>query len=143
MCKLIRKIPDYRGEVFHIAKLSELSIDNIKEVYGSKCYPGMYKAWHYHTRQTQNYVVIQGMIRLAVSKNSWTPGSNFDIDFDTHYIGDSNYQRITIQPGYINGYTAVGNTAAIVINVTNLEHDPNEMLRYDLNEFNYDWFKNF
>jgi dTDP-4-dehydrorhamnose 3,5-epimerase len=139
----LKRIPDHRGEILHIAKKSELSINEINEVYASICYPGKYKAWHLHTKQTQNYVVVQGMIRIVLSKSIWAPSMVTEPEFETLYIGSSNYGRLEIPPGILNGYTATGVLPAIVINTTNMEHDPSEMLRFDLDKFNYDWFKNY
>lgn len=134
----LRIIPDERGSIMHMIK----NIDGkfqFGEIYFSTSYPSVIKGWHEHTLQTQNYAVIKGMIKLVLydnRKNSDTYGKIQEI-----FLGEKNYQLVTIPPGVINGYKNIGLTDAIIANCSDMVHDPNEMKRIDpFNNFiPYDW----
>lgn len=99
------------------------------EIYFSVAYPGVIKGWHEHTRQTQNYAVIQGMIKLVLFDNRQeSPTFKELIEI---FTGEDSYQLITIPPGVINGYKTIGVKPAIVANCATLPHGPDEMVRYD------------
>ena len=139
---LIKKriIPDERGSIMHMLKKTDSEFDKFGEVYFSTAYPSVIKGWHLHTKQTQNYVVVSGMIKLVLldkRKNSNTYGI-----LEEHYLGELNYSLCKIPPGVANGYKVIGNKTAIICNCSDLTHEPNEMLRYsplDKNFSNYDW----
>lgn len=134
----LRRIPDERGSIFHIMKCTEPEYEKFGEVYLSNAYPGVIKGWHLHTLQTQNYVVIRGMIKLVlIDKRENAPYSKIE----EYFIGDLNYCRIKIPPGVANGYKCIGNEMCTVINVSDLPHQPNEMIRIKPNdeEIGYSW----
>ena len=65
----LRKIPDERGGIYHMLKESDPHFIKFGEIYFSIAYPGVVKGWHEHTKQTQNYAVIDGMIKLVLFDN--------------------------------------------------------------------------
>jgi len=126
----LKKIPDDRGSIFHIMRNDSPMFDKFGEVYVSTVYPGVVKAWHYHSKMTLNYAVVKGNIKLVV----------FDkLEFKEIYIGDRNYSMVSIKPGIWNGFMGIGTEEAMVVNVTDIPHDPYEIMRLPYDEFNYDW----
>jgi len=100
------------------------------EIYFSTAYPGVIKGWHEHTKQTQNYAVIQGMIKLVLYDNradSPTYKELMEI-----FTEEDNYQLIRIPTGVINGFKAIGNKTTIVADCATLPHEPDEIRYYDL-----------
>ena len=94
----------------------------------SQCFD-VIKGWHEHTKQTQNYAVIEGMIKLVLFDNrekSKTYKSLQEI-----FIGDLNYNLVTIPTGIIMGYKCIGNKTSILANCSTHPHDPTEMISYD------------
>lgn len=139
LIKQLRKIPDERGMIMHMIKCTDPEFSRFGEVYFSLAYPGVIKGWHEHTRQTQNYCVVQGMIKLVLydsRKNSSTYSVLMEL-----FVGENNYSLITIPPGVINGYKCIGTHSCIVANCSDLPHEPNEMIRYDpfLEKVPYNW----
>ncbi|OGC04142.1 dTDP-4-dehydrorhamnose 3,5-epimerase [candidate division WOR-1 bacterium RIFOXYA12_FULL_43_27] len=135
----LRKIPDERGMIMHMLKSTDPHFEKFGEVYFSVAYPGVIKGWHLHTKQTQFYAVISGMIKLVLfdeRKDSKTKGELMEI-----FTGEDNYQLIRIPVGVVNGYKTIGVKPAIVANCADLPHEPDEMLRYDplKNHIKYDW----
>ena len=125
----LRKIPDERGMIMHMLRCDDPHFEQFGEIYFSTAYPGVIKGWHEHTKQTQNYAVIQGMIKLVLYDNR--PDSPTYKELMEIFTGEDNYQLIRIPTGVINGYKAIGTKTAIVANCATLAHEPDEMMRYD------------
>ena len=47
------------------------------------------------------------------------------------YIGEQNYQRVTVPPGVWNGFKGIDNKPSIVANCSDIPHDPEEIKRMD------------
>ena len=124
----LRKIADERGAIFHMLREDSPVFERFGEIYFSQAYPGVIKGWHEHTAQTQNYAVIQGMIKLVLfdnRKNAATYGKLVEL-----FIGDLNYQLVTIPVGIINGYKCIGTQSCLVANCSTIPHQEGEMIRY-------------
>ena len=123
----------------HMLRSDAPHFERFGEIYFSVAYPGVIKGWHLHTRQTQNYAVISGMIKLVL----YDPreSSNTKGEVQELFIGEDNYCLVRIPPGIYNGFKAYGVQPAIVANCPTEPHDPDEMER--LNPFDpsipYDW----
>lgn len=135
----LKVISDERGSIMHMLRSDAPHFEEFGEVYFSTAYPGVVKGWHDHTRQTQNYAVVSGMIKLVLydmRESSPTRGALMEL-----FIGDRNYCLVTIPPGVINGYKCIGDRMAIVANCATIPHDPHEIIRYDPNgpTVPYDW----
>ncbi len=135
----LKQISDERGKIMHMLKCNDPYFEQFGEVYFSVAYPGVIKGWHLHTKQTQFYAVIQGMIKLVLfdeRNDSKTKGKLMEL-----FTGEDNYQLIHIPFGVVNGYKTIGVKPAIVANCATIPHEPNEMLRYDpfKSHIKYDW----
>ena len=64
----LKIIADDRGKVMHMLRSDDPHFKKFGEIYFSLAYPGVIKGWHEHTKQEQNYAVIDGMIKLMDSK---------------------------------------------------------------------------
>ena len=133
-------IPDERGSIMHMLKSTDKEFIKFGEVYFSTAYPNVIKGWHLHKKQTQNYVVVEGMIKLVLldkREKSKTYGL-----LEEHYLGDLNYSLCQIPPGVANGYKVIGNKKAIICNCSDLVHEQDEMIRYspfDKSFSDYNW----
>jgi len=125
----LKQIPDERGKIMHMLRSDDPHFEEFGEIYFSFAHPGVVKGWHEHTKQTQNYAVIQGMIKLVLYDNR-KDSSTYKEVMEV-FIGEDNYQLARIPIGIINGYKAIGTKTAIVANCATLPHEPDEMLRYD------------
>ncbi len=135
----LRRIPDERGMIMHMLREDAPHFEKFGEVYFATAYPGVIKAWHLHTEQTQNYAVIVGMIKLVIyddREDSPTRGEVQEI-----FIGEDNYQLVRIPVGVYNGWKCIGTQTAIVANCATEVHTPGEMSRVDpfCNEIPYNW----
>jgi dTDP-4-dehydrorhamnose 3,5-epimerase len=137
----LRIIPDERGAIFHMLRATDPHFRQFGEIYFSLIYPGVIKAWHIHSEMTLNYAVPAGMIKLALydgRAESPTRGEVMEL-----FLGERNYQLVTVPPGVANGFKGIGTVPALVANCATHPHDPAglEMTRVDpfKNDIPYDW----
>jgi len=125
----LRKISDERGMVMHMLRADASHFEKFGEVYFATAYPGVIKAWHLHSRQTQNYACVSGMIKLVLfddREKSPTRGTVEEI-----FMGEDNYILVRIPYGIINGWKCIGTKTALLANCATEVHDPTEMTRID------------
>ena len=132
-------IHDERGAIFHMIRVDDPIFKQFGEIYFSKVYPGVVKGWHIHRRITLNYAVPEGMIKLVLYDDraaSPTKGELMEL-----FIGEENYNLVTIPPNIWNGFKGIGMKAAIVANCATEPYDPEEIERSDPNgsKIPYDW----
>jgi dTDP-4-dehydrorhamnose 3,5-epimerase len=125
----LAKIPDERGTIKHMLREDSPHFQRFGEIYFSTAYPGVIKGWHEHTKQVQNYAVIQGMIKLVLYDNR--PYSSTYKNLMELFIGDDNYSLVTIPTGIINGYKCISIIPCIVANCSTLPFTQGEMLRHE------------
>jgi dTDP-4-dehydrorhamnose 3,5-epimerase len=135
----LRRIPDERGTIMHMMRNDSQVFTKFGEIYFSTVYPGVIKAWHIHDIMTLNYYVVSGTIKFVLydeRENSATKGELMEL-----YPGENNFSMITVPPGVWNGFMGIGTKEAIVANLTDIPHDPNEIHRADPlnNHIPYSW----
>ena len=137
--KLLKKIPDERGCIYHMLRCDDPVFEKFGEIYFSIIYPKVIKGWHLHREMTLNYAVIQGMIKLVLyddRKNSPTKGNLMEL-----FIGEENYCLVKVPPNIWSGFTGIASKLAIVADCATLPYDSNEIERMDsfTNKIPYDW----
>ena len=123
------KICDDRGRIMHMMKAEGQDRMRIGEVYCSTVYPRVVKGWHIHDRMTLNYIVVAGMIKFVAYDDrdgSPTKGVTQEIIMGVH-----NYVRVTVPHGIWNGFMGLGMEESLVVNITDIAHDPAEIHRCD------------
>ena len=135
----LRRISDERGAIFHMMRSDSEMFQQFGEIYFSLVYPTVIKAWHLHHRMTLNYAVPVGMIKLVCFDDravSPTRGNLVEL-----FIGEQNYQLVTIPPLVWNGFKGIGTTPALVANCSTEPHDPDEIVRADpfSSPIDYEW----
>ncbi len=60
-------------------------------------------------------------------------------EFRIEKLGDNRYSRLTVPPGIWFGFQGLSSGCSLLMNVIDLEHDPDEVLRKETSEFDYDW----
>ncbi len=125
----LKRICDERGMIMHMLRCNESHFEKFGEIYFATAYPGAIKGWHEHTKQTQFYAVIKGMIKLVLYDNR--PVSPTHKELMEIFTGEDNYQLVKIPTGVINGYKTISVETAIIANCATLPYESDEMLRYD------------
>ncbi len=137
--KILKKIPDERGSIYHMLRSDDEIFSDFGEIYFSKVYPGVIKGWHIHKKMILNYSVVYGMIKLVLyddRKDSDSKGNLMEI-----FMGDENYILVKVPPFIWNGFKGIDEDISIVANCASIPHDPDEILRKDpfSKDIGYNW----
>jgi dTDP-4-dehydrorhamnose 3,5-epimerase len=135
--------PDDRGFFLEVARLGQGFAQNFPrestQVSAALSYPGTIKAFHFHRRQTDCWVPVEGMLQVALvdlRPQSPTFGAR-----NTLYVGTHRRWQLLIPPGVGHGYKVIGTTAAILVYLTNRFYDPQDegRIEHDDPSIHYDW----
>ena len=129
----LKRISTDGGDVMHALKNSDQGFNGFGEVYFSWVDQGAIKAWKCHQRMTLNLVVPLGEVRMVFH----LPKEKRIFRVET--IGASRYVRLTVPPGIWFGFQGTTSGSSLLMNVADLEHNPDEVLRKSKSEFSYDW----
>ncbi|MBI4600424.1 MAG: dTDP-4-dehydrorhamnose 3,5-epimerase family protein [Planctomycetes bacterium] len=135
----LRKICDERGRVMHLFRRDWPIFRSFGEVYFSVVNPGVVKGWHLHKEVTLNYAAVTGMIKCVLYDAR--EGSPTKGEVNELFLGEHNYQLVTIPPGIWNGVKGVGAAESIIAIVLDKPYNPDEVVRIDpfANDIPYDW----
>ncbi len=133
----LKKIIHPKGDILHGIKKNEHGYAGFGEAYFSTINKGEIKGWNKHKRMTLNLVVPMGEVTFVIYDDREESQSNRR--FFTVILSRSNYQRLTVSPGLWIAFKCSGKKANLILNVANMEHDPNEIERLDLDQVDFDW----
>ena len=136
--------PDDRGYFLELARLGEglaahLGQGSKAQVSGTLSYPGIIKALHFHTRQTDLWAPVSGMFQVVL----------YDLRIDsptfgrvnTLFLGNLRPGLLKIPPGVAHGYKVVGSQPGLLVYITDRFYDPDDegRIAYNDPDLNYDW----
>lgn len=133
---------DSKGSVLHMIKSTSSVFTNFGECYISEVNFNCIKGWKCHKKQTQNIAVPYGKIKMVLydkRQNSITKNNVIELILGR----PDNYLRITIPPGVVYSFKCISNEKALLVNYTDIEHDPEESLTFSLKDkkIPFNWFK--
>jgi dTDP-4-dehydrorhamnose 3,5-epimerase len=139
--KQLRVIPDERGRLMEMLRRDDELFIEFGQTYMTTMYPGVTKAWHYHKLQTDHFVCVRGMIKLALfDEREGSPTKGVVNEF---FLGEHNQVLVQIPPNVWHGFKNVGETESIIVNVTTHPYNYKEPDEYRLpaheNHIPYDW----
>ncbi|HTW67148.1 MAG TPA: dTDP-4-dehydrorhamnose 3,5-epimerase family protein [Bryobacteraceae bacterium] len=135
--------PDDRGYFLEVVRmgrgLTEAFPKDSTQVSAALSYPGAIKAFHFHRKQTDCWVPVQGMLQIALvdlRPESPTFGAR-----NTIYLGQHRRWQLLVPPGVGHGYKVIGTEPALLIYLTDRFYDPEDEGRipYDDPQIHYDW----
>lgn len=135
--------PDDRGYFLEVARLGQGFTEHFPrestQVSSALSYPGTIKAFHFHRRQTDCWVPVQGMLQVALV--DLRPGSATFGARNTFYVGVHRRWQLLVPPGIGHGYKVIGTDPALLIYLTDRLYDPQDEGRipYDDPKIQYDW----
>ena len=127
------RIPTAGGDVMHALKNSDNGFNGFGEVYFSWVERGTIKAWKCHQHMTLNLVVPLGEISFVFHIKDQ------ENCFRTENIGEEQYVRLTVPPGIWFGFQGRGSGQSLLMNLADMAHDPDEVLRKKTSEIVYNW----
>ena len=129
----LKRIPTVGGDVIHALKNSDDGFNGFGEVYFSWVEHGAIKAWKYHQHMTLNLVVPLGEVSFVFHLKDQ------EKYFRTENIGEERYARLTVPPGIWFGFQGKASGRSLLMNVADIEHDPDEVLRKPASNIFYKW----
>ena len=130
----LKKISNTKGDVWHAVKSNEKHFYRFGELYFSWIKPGKIKAWKYHKKMTMSLIVPVGNVLCVFF-------DEYNKKFVKINIGDKNYKKIIVPPGYIFGFKNISNNKSLIANFADIIHDKNEQVRINQKEIKYSWKK--
>lgn len=124
----LARFDNEKGRVSHGMKKSDEEYVGFGEAYFSMILQGQTKGWKRHNQMTMNLVVPVGDVRFHVHDSYICSTRIYD-------IGDQNYGRLTVPPGFWVAFSGLGDGPNVVFNLASLEHDPTEVDTVPLLDF--------
>ncbi|MCQ5375602.1 MAG: dTDP-4-dehydrorhamnose 3,5-epimerase family protein [Methanomassiliicoccales archaeon] len=137
----LQPIVDERGWLMELFRSDWKEYERFGQLYITTCYPGIVKAWHYHKKQTDNFICIKGMAKVVLydaRENSITKGV-----INEFFMGERNFMLLKIPPNVYHGFKAIGNREAWILNIPTEVYNysnPDEFrVPFDSKDIPYDW----
>ena len=137
----LKKITHPKGDILHGIKNNDDGYAGFGEAYFSIIKQGDIKGWNRHKNMTLNLIVPTGEVTFIIyddREKSKTKGIFYKVN-----LSPSNYKRLTVPPGlwlaFKGGYVNKNN---LILNISNMAHDPDEIERKALEQINYNWESN-
>jgi len=135
--KSINKIFHPKGDIYHAIKKSDSDYHGFGEAYFSTINSRQIKGWNKHKKMTLNLFVSFGEVAFVIyddRKDSNTKGKFFDVR-----LSPKNYRRLTVPPSLWVAFKGIGKDLNLILNIANLEHDPEEIEKLELDKIDYNW----
>lgn len=130
--KSLKEINVADGDVLHGLKKTDEGFKDFGEVYFSKINYEAIKAWKFHERMNLNLIVPIGNVKFVFF-------NEYDKSYKEIAIGEKNYKRIYVPPKIWFGFKGLDENVNLVMNIASIEHDPEEVKKKDIDEFEYNW----
>jgi dTDP-4-dehydrorhamnose 3,5-epimerase len=112
------------GKVLHGIKHTDTGFTSFQEAYFSTVKYNCIKGWKKHNRMTLNLIVIQGTIKFVIYNPLLSQSSKVSIQ--KFILNREKYSRLTVPPGYWVSFSGLEERENILLNVSDLLHDPSE-----------------
>ncbi len=139
--KRLTRHADERGYLMEILRSDDEIFSKFGQCYVSMNYPNVIRAWHWHQKQDDHFVVVKGMIRVGLydmRESSPTRG-----EVNEFYLGENNNIVLKIPVGVAHGYKTVGVEPSLLVNfpseVYNPEEPDEQRLPWDTDQIPFNW----
>ena len=133
----LKKIHHPKGDILHCLKKSDAEYSSFGEAYFSTINNGEIKGWNKHKMMTLNLIVPFGEVTFVIydkRESSRSKGKFFKVT-----LSQANYQRLTVPPGLWLAFKGKSKDINLILNIADMEHDPDEIEKMDLNKFPYNF----
>ena len=113
--KDLKLIADERGFLMEILRRDDPLFKQFGQAYVTAAYPGVVKAWHYHTKQTDYFCVLTGMAKIVLydaRDGSPTQGQIAEI-----FMGEQTRKLLLIPPHVYHGFKNIGQELCLILNL--------------------------
>jgi dTDP-4-dehydrorhamnose 3,5-epimerase len=141
---------DEHGYLFEMLRSDWPEFSQFGQSYVSVTYPGVIKGWHIHKLQTDHFVIVKGMAKIALYDDR--PDSPTRHELMEVVMGERRQRLLVIPPNIMHGTLALNNEPVFVVNfpdfVYNAQSPDEHRLPYDMplllpdgTEKPYCWFQ--
>jgi len=127
----LKKISHPKGDILKGITKSDAEFSEFGEAYFSMINQGAIKGWKKHTKMISNLIVVTGEIEFVFHNENTK-------EFFNIKISQKNYKKLTVKSGLWMGFRGV-EKHNILFNLSNIEHNPDEVINIDLNKIDYKW----
>ncbi len=139
--KRLTRHADERGYLMEILRSDDEIFNKFGQCYVSMNYPNVIRAWHWHQKQDDHFVVIKGMIRVGLF--DLREGSPTRGEVNEFYLGENNNIVLKIPVGVTHGYKTVGVEPSLLVNfpseVYNPEQPDEQRLPWNTDQIPFNW----
>ena len=139
--KKLNVIPDERGRLMEMFRSDDELFKKFGQVYMTTAYPGVVKGWHYHKKQTDNFVVVKGMMKVVLYDGREKSPTYKEIN--EFFMGEHNPILLQIPTYVYHGFKCISDTEAMCINMPTEVYNYNKPDEYrvdpDSGEIPYNW----
>ncbi len=121
--KKLKVIPDERGFLMEMLRDDDPFFQKFGQCYLTVANPGVVKGWHYHTRQTDHFVCVKGMMKVVLYDGR--EGSPTKGEVNEFFLGEQNPILLVIPNLVLHGMKGIHHEPSYLINV------PTEHYVYD------------
>jgi len=139
--KKLRPLVDERGYLMEMLRSDDDIFEQFGQCYVALNYPGVIRAWHYHKKQTDFWVVVKGGIKAVLydaREDSPTKG-----EVNEFFLSEANPILLKIPIGVLHGYKTIGVEPSLLVNFPTQPYkadDPDEYRQpYDTEDIPYNW----
>ena len=127
----LNKVLHPKGNIYHAMKKSDVGFCGFGEAYFSNIFVNCIKGWKKHSEMTLNLIVPVGEIKFVIYDEK--SKSFFSVN-----LSEKNYQRLTVKPNLWLAFQGISESS-MLLNIANMEHDPNESETIELTSISYEW----
>lgn len=144
--KQLKLLSDSRGFLMEFFRADDPFYENFGQVYMTGCKFGIAKAWHYHKKQTDHFICVQGKALVVLHdlrQESSTYGKTENFVLEAPPCSENKPILLRIPRGIIHGFTALKAPEARIVNIPSLTYnyqEPDEFrLPWDSEKISYLW----
>ena len=139
--KKLKVIPDERGRLMEMLRSDDELFKKFGQVYMTTAYPGVVKGWHFHKIQTDNMVVVKGMMKIVLYDSRKDSPTYKEVD--EFFMGEHNPALLQIPNYVLHGFKCISEYEAMCINVPTEPYNYSQPDEYrvdpDSGEVPYKW----
>lgn len=128
--KQLAKHADDRGFLMEILRNDDSIFTKFGQCYVSMNYPGVVRAWHWHEKQDDFFVVVKGMIKVGLCDMREASPTRGEVN--EFYLGENNNILLKIPIGVAHGYRTIGVEPSLLVNFPSKPYDPEDPDEYRL-----------
>ena len=128
-------VPD--GDVLHGIRSSDPGYMGFGEAYFSTIEYSKIKGWKRHFDMIMNLVVPVGSVRFVMHDTREQSRSHGN--YQEVVISRDNYIRLTIPPMIWVAFQGMSKTESVLLNISNIEHNQNEVEKKSIDRLDFDW----